>query len=202
MSVSTRFNVPKTLFCPHCGIQMNLTGRGRAPASVVYLCRCCVPMLRLKELHLAQVVRTGNLGFGFVQLMGSHGLGGLRFEFSDCLDPVAGQTGCVPRVGEQVLVLLDHNATRVQRLWRLPQVAAGTSLYGNSHEPLRRRGVVTALKSPEWGFLVDETDGTSYFVHQADVCGGHRLAVGLRVTFLPAQTPKGRKACEVRLHSA
>lgn len=192
---------PKTLVCPHCGTQMNLTGRGRAPGSVVYLCRRCVPMLQMKELWLGQVVRTGNLGFGYVQLQGAHGLGGLRFELPDCLDPASGRPAPAPHVGDPVLVLLSEDAHRVKQLWTLP--VARSLPYPNGHQSngTRRYGVVTTLKSPQWGFLVDQSNGLPYFVHQTDVWGGQPLAIGQRVTFLPAQTPKGRKACEVRIQT-
>jgi cold shock CspA family protein len=191
---------PKTLICPHCGTQMNFTGRGRAPGSVVYLCRRCVPMLQMKELWLGQVVRTGNLGFGYVQLQGAHGLGGLRFELRHCLDPVSGRPAA-PQVGDPVLVLLSEDANHAKQLWSLPAPRFAPLDNGPQSNGLRRRGVVTTLKSPEWGFLVDQASGLPYFVHQTDVCGGQPLAVGQRVTFLPAQTPKGRKACEVRILS-
>lgn len=105
---------PRTLVCPHCRKQMNLTGRGRAPGSVVYFCHGCVPMLQIKQLFLGQVVRTGNLGFGFVQLQGPHGLGGLRFELDDCRDPVSGQPAGVLHVGDPVLVLLSEDASRAK----------------------------------------------------------------------------------------
>lgn len=144
-------------------------------------------------------MRTGNLGFGFVQLQGPHGLGGLRFELDDCRDPVSGQPAGVLHVGDPVLVLLSADASRAKQVWRLPGARFAASL-PNSNGP-RRYGVVTALKSPQWGFRADQANGLPYFVHQADVCGGQPLAVGQRVTFLPAQTPKGRKACEVRILS-
>jgi len=190
---------PKTLICPHCGTQMNFTGRGRAPGSVVYLCRRCVPMLQMKELWLGQVVRTGNLGFGYVQLQGAHGLGGLRFELHDCLDPASGRPATETHVGDAVLVLLSEDTSRAKQVWRLSNARSNPPSSGPQSNGLRRHGVVTTLKSPEWGFLVDQANGLPYFVHQADVDGGQPLAVGQRVTFLPAQTPKGRKACEVRI---
>jgi|GEM_PF-3310797 cold shock CspA family protein len=191
---------PKTLICPHCGTQMNLTGRGRAPGSVVYLCRRCVPMLQMKELWLGQVVRTGNLGFGYVQVRGAHGLGGLRFELRHCLDAVSGRPS-VPQIGDPVLVLLSDDASHAKHLWRLPAPCFAPLGHDPQLNGPRRHGVVTSLKSPQWGFLVDQASGLPYFVHQADVCGRRPLGIGQKVTFLPAQTPKGRKACEVRILS-
>lgn len=76
---------PRTLACPHCGSQMNLTGRGRGPGSTIYCCSGCVAMLRMKELWLGQVVRTGTQGSSFVQIQGPAGAS-LRFNSSDFLD--------------------------------------------------------------------------------------------------------------------
>ncbi len=194
--IANHASTPKTLACPHCGAQMNLTGRGRAPGSVVYFCSRCVPMLQVKELWLGQVVRTGNLGFGFVQLRGAQALGGVRFLAQDCLDPATGgQATSQPRVGDSVLALLGDDATQVQKLWRLAPAQPRL----NGSPSVRRHGVITTLKTPVWGFITEMQTGVSWFVHQKDLAGGGILATGLRVTFLPAHTPKGRKACEVRV---
>ncbi len=196
MNLST-ITAPKTLSCPHCGTQMNLTGPGRAVGSVVYFCRWCVPMLQLKELWLGQVIWTGSWGFGFVQLQGPGGLGDLRFELADCRN-AHGHPLSNLQVGDQVLVLLGDDTLRVKALWKFaPRPAIFQS--DGVEEQYRRRGVVTCLKAPDWGFLVDQQTGKPYFVHQNDILGGHTLAVGQKVTFLPGTTPKGSKACEVRI---
>jgi hypothetical protein len=69
---------------------MNLSGRGKAPGSVAYFCARCVPMLRVKELWQAQVVHTGNRGFGFVQLHGAGGLGAVHFRVEDLVSAGGG----------------------------------------------------------------------------------------------------------------
>ena len=70
---------------------------------------------------------------------------------------------------------------------------------GNGEPSPRHRGTITAVKSPDWGFLTDEKTGQAYFIHRTDLVGGGPLVMGQRVTFLPANTPKGMKACEVRI---
>ena len=191
MSTANDVATPKTLLCPHCGAQMNLTGRGRAPGSVVYLCSRCVPMLKVKELWKGQIVRTGNLGFGFVQLEGAQGLGGLRFAVEDCLQGSNGHRPTQhPAVGDWVLVLLSEDATQARKLWQLPRPSA------NGAAP-RRRGVIAVLKAPDWGFITEFETGRTYFVHQSDMVGAGPLAVGCHVTFRLAETPKGPKASEV-----
>lgn len=196
MNLST-ITTPKTLSCPHCGTQMNLTGPGRAVGSVVYFCRRCVPLLRLKELWRGQVVRTGSWGFGFVQLQCPVGLDALRFKLADCYN-AHGQSLANVQVGDQVLVLLGEDTLWVKALWKLSSRPSAFRSDG-VEELHRRRGVVTCLKAPDWGFLVDQHTGKPYFVHQNDILGGHTLAVGQKVTFLPGSTPKGSKACEVRI---
>ena len=108
---------PRTLACPHCGSQMNLTGRGRGPGSTIYCCSGCVAMLRMKELWLGQVVRTGTQGFGFVQLQGPEGAS-LRFNTSDLLD-ASNRQAASPHVGELVMVLLSDDARTASKVWKL-----------------------------------------------------------------------------------
>ena len=191
---------PRTLACPHCGSQMNLTGRGRGPGSTIYCCSGCVAMLRMKELWLGQVVRTGTQGFGFVQLQGLAGAS-LRFNISDFLD--AGPRAASPHVGEPVLVLLSDDARTASKVWKLRDGARPRPVNGAPHAngapSPRHRGTITAVKSPDWGFLTDEKTDQAYFIHRTDLVGGGPLVVGQRVTFLPADTPKGKKACEVRI---
>lgn len=193
MSVAATLVAPKTLGCPHCGGQMNLTGRGRAAGSVTYICLSCVPALQVKELWHAQVVRTGNLGFGFVQILGARGVPALRFNHLDCRHP-SGHKGSrqPPQIGERCLVLLASSLRRVLRVWRLPPPAPA----GRTRPA--RQGVITALKAPDWGFVTELGTGTSWFVHQTDVVGGRPLTLGQRVTFVPGHGPQGPKACEVR----
>lgn len=200
-----RNNLPRNLQCPHCNGQMNLTGRGKAPASVMYLCVQCVPILRTKELWLGQVVRTGNRDFGFVQLRGPHAMGGLRFEYCDFAAPRRGKSQATPRLGENVLVLLGDDARHAERVWRIDATAQpnrnGQGNSGNgTHRPSgngRRRGSVTKLGGPDWGFVTEFGTGRELFVHCNDLRGGARLSLGRQVSYLPAQTPKGWKACEV-----
>ncbi len=186
---------PRTLACPHCRSQMNLTGRGRGPGSTIYCCSGCVAMLRMKELWLGQVVRTGAKGFGFVQLQGPDGAS-LRFNTSDFLDSGSPQAAS-PRVGEPVLVLLSDDACTASKVWKLRNGAHARN--ADASPSPRHRGTITAVKSPDWGFLTDEKAGQAYFVHRTDLVGGCRLVVGQRVTFLPVDTPKGKKAGDVRI---
>ncbi len=210
---------PKTLICPHCGAQMNLSGPGRAAGALVYLCARCVPLLQLKELWLGQVVRTGHRDFGFVQLAGAPGLGTLHFSFPDWLDARTGRPSpLAPQVGDPCLVLLGPSG-HAHRLWRLPRkkhhpaqpdAPNGHAPFRMPHapsrthapacplDPRRRHGVISVLKAPDWGFLTEPQTGRAWFIHQRDVIGPGRLQVGRQVTFLPGTTPKGRKACEVR----
>jgi cold shock CspA family protein len=152
-------------------------------------------MLRMKELWLGQVVRTGTKGFGFVQLQGPEGAS-LRFNTSDFVDAGSPQAAS-PHVGEPVMVLLSDDARTASKVWKLRNGAPAPN--GNGAPSPRRRGTITAVKSPDWGFLTDEKTNQAYFIHRTDLVGGGPLIMGQRVTFLPADTPKGKKACEVRI---
>jgi len=202
---------PRVLACPHCGCQMNQSGRGKAPGSATYFCAGCVPLLRIKELWLGQVVRTGNQGFGFVQLHGASGLGGVHFRVADFVavngrSPEAAQ----PQVGDHVLVLLDDDPQHARRVWRVefvtrapqtgrpasrPAPAAVASTNGHG----RQAGSITKVVTADWGFITEYGTGRELFVHRHDLRGRAGLVLGQRVTYLPAQTPKGLKACEVDL---
>ena len=190
---------PKTLPCPHCGGQIHFVGRGRVPTSIVYHCPDCVAMLRLKELWPGQIVRTGNRGFGFAQLQGFTGWGTVYFNMTDLVDTTAVTPAIKPaRVGDPVLVLLGKTAQRAERVWRMDRATSSRFPDCRGQQNVRRQGIVTTMKDPLWGFITEQKTGQAYFVHQRDVCDG-LLAVGQHVTFLPAQTPKGRKACELRI---
>ena len=188
---------------------MNQSGRGRAPGSVTYFCGRCVPLLRIKELWLGQVVRTGKLGFGFVQLHGPSGLGGVHFRVADFAAANRGPQGAAePRVGDQVLVLLDDDPQHARRVWQL-DATHGTPQNGRPWGPPapsgaaktngqgRQAGSITKVITDAWGFITEYGTGREVFVHRGDLRGRARLALGQRVTYLPAQTPKGLKACEV-----
>ena len=103
-------------------------------ASVVYVCSRCVPMLQVKELWLGQVVRTGNLGFGFVQLQGLGGTGWAAVLRSGCLDSATGRRADrQPGVGDWVLGLLG-NSGELGKLWRL-----AAPFHGRQRHPPSRR---------------------------------------------------------------
>jgi cold shock CspA family protein len=200
--------LPRVLECPHCAGQMNLSGRGKAPGVVTYFCGRCVPLLRIKELWLGQVVRTGNLGFGFVQLRGPSELGGVHFRVSDFAAVGREPVAAAPRVGDQVLVLLDDDAQHARRVWRVPVTAgaphngqaaprAAGNGTGKEKNQGRRTGTVTRVVTEDWGFITEVVTGRELFVHRRELRGGVRLVPGQRVTYLPAQTPKGLRACEV-----
>jgi cold shock CspA family protein len=155
-------------------------------------------MLRMKELWLGQVVRTGARDFGFVQLQGLQGMAALRFETRDFIDPSRGRTtNGHPCAGEPVMVLLSNDARCAFKVWRLRPTARPGNTNGSSS--LRHRGIITAVKTPDYGFLADGKNGQAYFVHRMDIIGGGPLLAGQRVTFLLTNTPKGKKACEVRI---
>jgi len=154
-------------------------------------------MLRMKELWLGQVVRTGTQGFGFVQLKGPEGAS-LRFDTSDFLDAGNSRTA-PPNVGDSVLVLLSADACTASKVWKLRNGIPARNDNGHGKPSPRHHGVITAVKSPDWGFLTDEKTDQACFIHRTDLVGGGPLVLGQRVTFLPADTPKGKKACAVRI---
>jgi len=201
--------LPRTIQCPHCGGQMNSSGSGKAPGSAAYFCAGCVPMLRIKELWLGQVVRTGNQEFGFVQLHGASGLGGVHFRTADFVAANGGSPKTAgPHVGDHVLVLLDDQPNHARRVWRVTPLGAAPqngkpvpTASGNGalkpNEQGRRRGSITTLVTSDWGFITEFGSGRTVFVHRRDLRHGARMVLGQQVTYLPAQTPKGLRACEV-----
>jgi len=174
---------------------MKLSGKGQYPGSVVYVCGCCPPEAQVKLLWAGRVVRTGLLDFGFVQIPGLTGLAPLRFYLQDCSYPCS-PPPAIPNLEDQVLAMIRPDILAVRRLWILSPASPRVKRNASCHST-RRHGVVTALKSAQWGFLVDEQTGEAYSVHQSQVRSGGQLAVGQRVSFRPAFTPQGNVACEV-----
>jgi cold shock CspA family protein len=202
--------LPSVIECPHCGGQMNQSGRGKAPGSTAYFCGGCVPLLRIKELWLGQVVRTGNQGFGFIQLHGAGGLGGVHFRVQDFVAPGGrSSSAATPHVGDHVLVLLDDDPQHARRAWRVQPVARAPQNGRPANGPApngspgtnghgRQAGSITKVIADNWGFITEYGTGRELFVHRHNLRGRARLELGQRVTYLPEQTPKGLNARDVQ----
>lgn len=192
----------RSLSCPHCGGQMNSLGAGALKGSYRYMCLGCHQSLQNKELLVAQVLRTGNGGFGFVAVEAMPFLGQVHFRHTDVRGPAV-------RLGDLVLVLLEDRADGQQGKYAravypgvvtAPQVRPDVvhrSHPGSPRAQARRWGVVSTLKAPDWGFLQDIESGESVFVHASN-CIGPVLRQGQRVVYTPSRSQKGLAALDVR----
>jgi len=223
-SHNSNLQVPRVLDCPHCGGQMNHSGRGRAPGTAIYLCAGCVTSLRTKELWLGQVTRTGDCGFGFIQLKGSESMPHVHFYLNNFVLPGRGEAnGVRPLVGDTVLVLTGDDPAHALRVWRVVKAgqpvsparnradqthrsrtdqrqrnhAAPPQHNGTAKNQGRRSGSITKVVNADWGFITEFDSGRELFVHRNDLKGNGRLTLGRHVSYLPAKTSKGWRACEV-----
>ncbi len=189
MKINT--NSPKTL--PFHGSIINKAGAGNAPGSTA-----CVNHTTGQSLDLfqAQVVQVGP-HFALVAVLSNEALGTVRVDHH-LLDG-SGPAG----IGDELIIgPLEFRSAgpRAQAAWRTCLVPQHRQARRNACLALNRcRGVITKVAATgAFGQAIETPSGRPFFVHHSQLQGGAALRIGCPVSFIPAKTPRGWSALEVR----
>ena len=189
MKINT--NSPKTL--PFHGSVINKAGAGNAPGSTAYVNHTTGQTL---DLFQAQVVQVGP-HYALVAVVANEALGTVRVDHH-----LLNGSGSA-RIGDELIVgPLEFlpAGPRAQSAWR-------TCLAPQHRQPQRNvclapnrcRGVITRVAATgAFGQAIETPSGRPFFVHHSQLQSGAALRIGCPVSFIPAKTPRGWSALEVR----
>jgi cold shock CspA family protein len=181
---------PKTL--PFRGSTINKAGAGNAAGSISYVNHATGQML---DLFQAQIIQVGPI-FALAAVVGNEALGKVRVDHQLFSGSGPVQFGETLIIGP--LEFLPAGAL-AQAAWRSP-FAGGQALQLNGCAGReRRKGVVTRVApTGNFGQITEAPSGRPFFVHRSQLQGGATLRIGCSLSFLPAKTPRGWSALEVR----
>lgn len=174
-------HVPPTL--QYQGHQYNSAAQGRTPGSYMYLDPTTG---RILELFYGQIEQTGPV-FSLAVVAGNQALGRVRVD-NTVLNGQA-QVGRVFLLGPIEFAPAGPKA-----------LAAWPARLVSPRPPASARatGVITYVApAGTWGRLSDERTGTVVFVHRTQLQRGATLTVGLRASYVAAQTERGLAAFDV-----
>lgn len=184
-------NSPKTL--PFHGSVINKAGAGNAPGSTVYINHTTG---QTHDLFKAQVVQVG-AQFALAAVVANEALGTVRVDHHLL-------NGSGPaRMGDELIIgPLEFlpAGPRAQAAWRTCLAPLHRQPQWNaSLMPNRCRGIITRVAATgAFGQAIETPSGRPFFVHRSQLQGGAALRIGCSVSFIPARTPRGWSALEVR----
>lgn len=182
---------PKSL--PFQGSVINRAGGGHAAGSTSYINHTTGQTM---DLFQAQVIQVGPI-FGLAAVARNEALGKIRVDHKLLNGSGPLQLGDALIIGP--LEFLPAGP-RAQAAWRTRVMTYSLPYQNAGRAEARCWGIVSRVApNGNYGQITEKPGGRRFFVHCSQLQGGALLRLGDHLSFLPAKTPRGWSALEVRL---